>query len=339
MKVIGAVTLVALIAGVSYEKIGQWRDRRRLPQIGRSVDIGGRSLNIYCSGEGSPAVIFDSGNGNPGYAWADIQPSVAGLTRACWFDRAGEGWSDSGPYPRTSAAMSADLHALLHRAGIPAPYILVGHSFGGMNVRVYNGLYPTDVAGAVLVDATHGDEATRAPAFMLGHSAPRPLWRAIWIAGQMARVTGLLRLTLPRVALPDDSAKRTRELVLRALRSQPAAAATQFDASTPESYAQAERAAGFADRPLIVLTRGKVDLPTNPSAEDREWAAYESIWQHEIQPKLARLSTRGRQVIVEKSGHGMHEDAPEVIVEAVREVLAEVRQQSTSSRVGLPREQ
>ena len=324
-KVIGAAALVALVAGVLYEQIGQRRDRRRLPQIGRSVDIGGRSLNIYCSGEGSPAVIFDSGNGDPGYVWADMQPNVAKLTRACWFDRAGEGWSDPGPYPRTSAAMSADLHELLHRAGIPAPYILVGHSLGGMNARVYNGLYPTEVAGAVLVDAAHGDEMTRAPTFMLGRSAPRRLWHPIWIAGQTARVTGLLRLMLPAVSVPADSAKRTRELMVRALRSQPAAAATQFDASSPESYAQAERAAGFDDRPLIILTRGKVDLPTNPSAEDREWAAYELVWQHEIQPKLARLSTHGRQMIVETSGHRIHEEAPSVVVNAIREVLADVR--------------
>jgi pimeloyl-ACP methyl ester carboxylesterase len=322
---IGAVLLVALLAGVLLEQVGQWRDRRSLPQIGRSVDIGGRNLNIYCSGEGNPAVIFDSGNGDPGYVWADIQPKVARLTRACWFDRAGEGWSDPGPYPRTSAAMSAELHELLHRAGIPAPYVLVGHSLGGMNARVYNGLYPTEVAGAVLVDAAHGDEATRAPAFMLGRSAPRRAWHSIWIGGQLARMTGLLRLTRPAVPMPTDSAQRTRELMLRALRNRPAAVATQFDASTPESYAQAERAGSFADRPLIVLTRGKVDLPAHPGAEDREWAAYELVWQHEIQPKLTRLSSRGRQIIVAKSGHRIHEEAPEVVVDAIREVLAQVR--------------
>jgi len=336
-KMLGAATLVTLIAGVVYEHVGQRRDRRRLPQIGRSVDIGGRSLNIYCSGEGRPAVIFDSGNGDPGYVWADIQPEIAKLTRACWFDRAGEGWSDMGPFPRTSAAMSTDLHKLLHRAGIPAPYILVGHSLGGMNIRVYNGMYPSDVAGAVLVDAAHGDEAARAPAFMLGRSPPRRWWHSIWIAGQTARATGLLRLMLPPTTLPADSTKRTRELIVRALRNQPAAAATQFDASLPESYSQAERAADFGDRPLIILTRGKIDLPTSPSEEDRAGAAYELVWQHEIQPKLARLSTHGRQIIVEKSGHEIHEEAPEVVVNAVREVLADVRRQSSSSRVDMPK--
>ena len=339
VKLLAVTMVVALLAGVVYERLGTRRDRLRLPQVGRSVDIGGRNLNLYCSGEGSPAVIFDSGSGEPGYAWSGIQPEIAKLTRACWFDRAGEGWSDTGPFPRTSMAMSSDLHELLHRAGVPAPYVLVGHSLGGMNARVYNGMYPTDVAGAVLVDASHGDEATRAPAFMLGHSVARTWWHPIWIAGQTARITGVLRLMLPATRLPADPTKRTRGIIVRALRNQPAAAATQFDASEPESYAEAERATDFADRPLIVLTRGKIDLPPNPSREDREAAAYELVWQHEIQPKLARLSTRGQQVIVPNSGHRMHEEAPDVVMEAVRKVVADVRAQSAALSAGIPTHQ
>ena len=324
-KALAAAVLLAVAVGAIYEQIGERRDRQRLPQVGRSVDIGGRSLNIFCSGEGRPAVIFDSGNGDPGYVWSDVQQVVGKLTCACWFDRAGEGWSDTGPFPRTSAAMSTDLHELLHRDGIPAPYILVGHSLGGLNARVYNGMYPGDVAAAVLVDAAHEDEPRRAPPVVLAHTAPRRLWHPIWIAGQVARVTGLLRLLQPDTGLPADRTKRTREMVVGALRSQPSAIATRFDASLPESYAEAERAPGFGDRPLIVLTRGKVDTPPNPSDEDRQFAEYEQVWQHEIQPKLARLSKRGRQVIVESSGHRIHEEAPEVVVAAVREVLADVR--------------
>src|SRR5438552_967801 len=217
-KTLAAVVLLTVATGAIYEQILQRRDRQRLPQVGRSVDIGGRSLNIFCSGEGNPAVIFDAGNGDPGYVWSDVQQAVGKRTRACWFDRAGEGWSDTGPFPRTSAAMSADLHELLHRASIPAPYILVGHSLGGLNARVYNGMYPGDVAGAVLVDAAHEDEPKRAPAFMLGHTAPPYLWRAIWILGHTARRLGIVRLLRPREPLPTDPAQRTREQVVRALR-------------------------------------------------------------------------------------------------------------------------
>jgi pimeloyl-ACP methyl ester carboxylesterase len=323
--VLAAALLVAATAGSLCERIEEHRDRQRLPQVGRSVDIGGRTLNIFCSGEGSPAVILDSGAGEPGYAWSRIQPEIATLTRACWFDRAGYGWSDPGPFPRTSAAMSRDLHELLHRAGIPAPYVLVGHSLGGLNARVYAGMYPADVAGVVLVDAAHEDEPRRAPRFMLGRTAPRFLWHPIWIAAQTARVVGLLRLVTPRVTLPADPRQRTRDQVVRALRQQPKTLATVADASAPESYAQAEAAGGLGDRPLVVLTRGKVSMPPSPTETDRQYAAYEQVWMHEIQPKLARLSTRGRQVIVERSGHRIPDEAPEEVVAAVREVVADVR--------------
>ena len=112
---------VALVLGVTYEQLGRMRDRKRLPQIGRSVDIAGRTLNIFCSGTGGPAVVFESGGDGPGLEWEPVQTQVANFTQACWYDRAGIGWSDPGPFPRTSEAIAGDLHALLHRAGVPAP--------------------------------------------------------------------------------------------------------------------------------------------------------------------------------------------------------------------------
>src|SRR5437868_7715159 len=142
LKIVVIALVIAIASGLIYEEIGRRNDRKRNPQIGQSIDIGGRSLNLYCSGEGSPAVVFDSGAGAPGYSWSNIQPEIAKFTRACWYDRAGEGWSDAGPFPRTSAANAQDLHGLLQRAGVAPPYILVGHSYGGLNARVYNGMYP-----------------------------------------------------------------------------------------------------------------------------------------------------------------------------------------------------
>ena len=137
---------LALVAGIAYEQIGRRRDRARFPQIGRSVDIGGRTLNIFCSGAGAPPVIFESGGPGPGLEWEAFQPEAAKFTQACWYDRAGEGWSDPGPFPRISNAIAKDLHELLKRAGVPAPYVFAGASFGGLNSRVYGGLYPNEVA-------------------------------------------------------------------------------------------------------------------------------------------------------------------------------------------------
>ncbi|HJP59757.1 MAG TPA: alpha/beta hydrolase [Gemmatimonadaceae bacterium] len=325
-KILLGLVAAAVAVGVIYEQVGVRNDARRLPRIGRAVDIGGRSLNIYCSGEGAPAVIFDAGAGTSGYAWWDIQREMAKETRACWFDRAGFGWSDIGPFPRTSAAASRDLHELLHRDSITMPFIYVGHSLGGLNARIYNAMYPTEIAGVIFVDAAHEDEPRRAPAFMLGRSAPRALWHPIWIAAHTARLVGLIRLTTPSPSLPADPTQRTREQVLNALRSQPKTIASLSDASGPESYREAESAGGFGDRPVVVLTRGRVPQSPPTSEMDKEGLAYEQVWMHEIQPKLARLSTHGRQVIVPNSGHDIPREAPEAVIAAVRDVLRAARQ-------------
>lgn len=327
-KALGWTVLTALVIGTTYEECGRRADRARLPRIGQAVDIGGRSLTIDCAGEGQPVVVLDSGANSSGYAWAQIQSRIAPLTRTCWYDRAGEGWSDPGPFPRTSAAIASDLHALLTRAAIPPPYVLVGHSFGGLNVRVYTGHYPSEVAALVLVDSAHEDEPRRAPPFMLGPKPPRMLWRPLdWLFRASARV-GLVRLTKPAVPLSPDPSRRMRAEIVEALRNRPQTVATVAATGVvaPDSYEQARAAGGLGDRPLIVLTRGKLPEPTGDPAIDRAAADYQRRWMHELQAQLARLSTRGRQVIVDSSGHGIPEEAPDAVIDAIRDVVAAVRQ-------------
>lgn len=322
-----ALTVVLLVlVGIIYEQLGEQRDHELLPQVGRSIDIGGRSLNIFCSGRGTPAVILDSGAGEPGYSWSPIQTELAKTTLTCWFDRAGEGWSDVGPPPRTSEAIARDEHALLRESDIQPPYVLVGHSFGGLDARVYNGLYPNDVGGMVLVDAAHEDEAKRAPKFMLGHTLPRPLWIPMhWIAQGAAQV-GLIRVLRGSPSLPQKGSRPIRQQVVAALRQQPKAVATIVDyMAWPASYEQAHDARGLGDKPLIVLTAGRPwDAGGNPQL-DRQAAAYQKVWIHEIQPKLARLSSRGRQIVVTNSGHGIPVEAPNAVIDAVRDVVGAVR--------------
>lgn len=323
LRWLALVVILLILAGIIYEQLGEQHDRELLPQVGRSIDIGGRSLNIYCSGRGSPAVILDSGAGSPGYSWAGIQPQLAKITLTCWFDRAGEGWSDPGPFPRTSEAIANDEHALLRESDVEPPYVLVGHSFGGLDARVYNGLYPNEVAGMVLVDAAHEDEPSRAPKFMLGHTLPRPLWLPLhWIAQGAARV-GLIRFLDGSPAVP---AHPTRRQIVAGLRQQPKAVATLADyVTSPEDYEEAHDAGGLGDKPLIVLTAGRPWPKTGNPQIDRQAAAYQQVWIHQIQPKLARLSTRGRQIVVTNSGHGIPEEAPNAVIDAVRDVVEAVR--------------
>ena len=141
------------LPGVVLEKIGQRRDLHLDPQIGRSVDIGGRTLNIYCSGEGASTVIFQTYGHASGYSWIGIQLKVAKFTRACWYDRAGYGWSEPGPMPATYQGVVSDLHALLKAASVPPPYLFVGANEAALHVRLYNSLYPAEVAGVVMINA------------------------------------------------------------------------------------------------------------------------------------------------------------------------------------------
>ena len=120
--------LVLVVARIVFEQIGQRQDRRRYPQIGKSIDVGGRTLNIFCLGDGGPVVIFDTYGHMSGFSWSAVQSKVATFNRACWYDRAAYGWSEPGPMPRTYQSVASDLHALLHAASVPPPYVLVGAS-------------------------------------------------------------------------------------------------------------------------------------------------------------------------------------------------------------------
>jgi pimeloyl-ACP methyl ester carboxylesterase len=324
LKSLALLIATALVAGILYEQLGRRRDRARFPQIGRSVDIGGRTLNIFCSGAGAPPVIFESGGPGPGLEWEAFQPEAAKFTQACWYDRAGEGWSDLGPFPRTSVAISSDLHALLKRAGVPAPYVFAGASFGGLNSRVYGGLYPNEVAGMILIDSAHEDELRRGPKFVLGRTAPRFLWHPLQMAFETVAFVGLLRLTQSSPTQSKVPSQMTREEIIEALRQQPKSVVGNVSAGIvlPESFAEGSSVTRIGDFPLIVLTAGQA-LDFGDAELNREAAAYQQVWIHEIQPKLVGLSSHGRQIVVPNANHGSIPQ--ELIISSIHEVVMEVR--------------
>jgi len=315
---------VVLLCGIVYEQLGRRADRKRFPQIGNSVDIGGRTLNIFCSGAGAPPVIFESGGPGPGLEWQAFQPEAAKFTQACWYDRAGEGWSDPGPFPRTSNAIATDLHELLKRAGVPAPYVFAGASFGGLNSRLYAGLYPNEVAGMILIDSAHEDELRRAPKFFLGRTAPRFLWHPLQMAFEAAGFIGLLRLSQSSPAQSKDFSQMTRDEIIRALRQRPKSIVGNVSVGIvlPESYTEAASVTSVGDFPLIVLTAGK-PLDFGDAELNREAAAYQQVWIHEIQPKLVGLSTHGTQIVVPNADHGTIPQ--ELIISSIHEVVMQVR--------------
>jgi pimeloyl-ACP methyl ester carboxylesterase len=158
-------------AGAIYQKVSAIVDERwRYPPSGRLVDVNGYLMHINCTGEGVPTVVLDSGMGNSSLFWSLVQPEMSKSARVCSYDRAGLGWSESrhgwlpfGVTRRTSRQMADELHTLLKNAGVPGPYVLVGHSLGGMNARVYAGTYPDEVVGIVLVDSSHEEAYAKLP--------------------------------------------------------------------------------------------------------------------------------------------------------------------------------
>ncbi len=165
--VIGLVALAVI--GVIYQAFGTQIYRRVYPPPGELVDVGGYTLHINCVGEGSPTVILESGSGANSTAWANIQPEVADTTRVCAYDRAGSGWSEPGSGPGDPQQIAEELHTLLGNAEIDGPYVLVGHSFGGLYVSMYADLYPEEVAGMVLVDSSHPEQSARSAGAQATH--------------------------------------------------------------------------------------------------------------------------------------------------------------------------
>lgn len=326
-KLIACAVPVTLVIGAIYVRASEWQDRRQFPQAGRSVDVGGRSLNIYCSGSGSPAVVFESGYGFPGYSWILVQPEVAKFTQACWYDRAGNGWSEPASGLRFSDSVAHDLHALLRVAGIPGPYVLVGHSIGGFHVRVFNGLYPKDVAALVLVDPSNEDIATRIPDMPRSRppSAPPAVVHAVDEALRQLGVWRLLTRDLgPKPALVSAADWRAISSLRRSIKAQRAAAQ---EAPESGSAAIARGAAGLDSVPLIVLTRG-LRFPFSDSTYGNrllaQWVA--------LSGDLARRSMFGKQVVVAGSGHFVQLDQPGAVIAAVREQVERTRQAATRPR-------
>lgn len=306
---------------------------------GRLVSIGSHRLHLLCAGEGRPAVVFDPALGASSLSWSLVHPRVARVTRACVYDRAGFGWSDAGPLPRTAGRIADELLSLLREAGVPPPYVLVGHSFGGLVTRLFAARHPKTVAGLVLIEpAIPGewvqlspekralvDRGTRlcgigaraarfgiarivAGLVRLGALAPaRALTRVVSGGGLRREDEGILA---PIWKLPPE----TRAL-LGHMWAQPKffeALGSQI-AHICDSAAEVEReaAGAFGALPVTVV-----------SAREAAGTRLQS------DAALARLSARGRHVLADDSGHWVPLDAPHVVVDAVLEMIDFIRSSS-----------
>ena len=273
--------VVLILVGAVYESIAESSDARAYPPPGRLVDVGGYRLHINCTGVGSPTVVIEAGWGDSSASWGWVQPEVAKTTRVCTYDRAGMGWSEVSPEPRTAREFAKELHTLLTKANEPGPYVLVGHSLGGYTMRVYAHDYSGEVAGLVLVDPqnlSNSDVSTPNP-------APKPGANSLPML--MARIGVVRLLAVPLGSVQDLPAKDKQAYTSTSVTPRFVQTFLDEGMGMSEGAAQARAVTTLGELPLIVLSRGK-DMDTDSAAS---------------QARYLKLSTNSQQLFADRSGH------------------------------------
>src|SRR5215217_5650338 len=306
------IAMLALASiGGGYQTLGEAADAKAYPMPGQLVEVGGHRLHLRCTGAGTPTVVLEPGAGEMSSNLGWIAPAVARDTRVCVYDRAGRGWSEPASTAQDGAQIATDLHTLLQRGHVPGPYVLAGHSFGGLYVLTFAARYPDEVAGMVLVDSTAPASAANPGAPSPGHGGSNDAMSRVSAVYSAAARVGLGRLYAQSAlgSLPPRSRDEVRASV----------ATPSTLRSTIDEYVQAtastEQAAAlgdFADKPLIVLTAG--------SGHDAAWST--------AQNRMATLSTNSVHRVIDSVTHEAliaNEDGAATTTQAILDVVASVR--------------
>ena len=293
------------------------------PPPGQMIDIGTHRLHLYALGEGSPVVVMDAGSGDNLLTWHPVQSEIAKFTRVVGYDRSGIGWSERGAKPRSGALVVEELHALLMAAKLPAPYVLVGHSMGGVHVRMFAHAYPDLVAGLVLVDSSHEQQAARFSQVFPGYTDMMSSYAhrvREWSGRTHAEILDQLWGSdlLPLCPSPEVEALMRDRMNPEQMES----IADEYE-SMFGTFSQPDDAIhSLGDLPTIVLTSTR-KFSGDGMSEEQSSEMFR-IFQ-DCQAEISRRSTRGRQFHVAQAGHYIQVDQPQFVIDAVREVVEMVR--------------
>ncbi|MFN0069487.1 MAG: alpha/beta hydrolase [Limisphaerales bacterium] len=310
----GAAGLVLLaVAGAAWQAIATRRIERQHPPPGRLVDVGGHRLHVHVRGAGSPTVVIDAGLSGASYDWETVAGGIASFAQVCTYDRAGYGWSDSGPRPRTTQHVVEELRSLLANAGLRPPFVLLGHSWGGLNLRYFASRHPDEVVGLILVDALNTDLDMRAE---MDGSTP-----LLYTVLNHLAFLGPQRLVTPgiiREPAYDPPAREFRLAMLNRTRSTHAI----YDELTGQANWLEVRAAlrHLGDLPVTVVTTQQ----DSARATNGSWIGGPG-WI-EAQHVLTNISHRSRLVVAGTTEHDIQFHRPDQIVAAVREMLTTLRE-------------
>ena len=323
------VVLILVLFTITAGAIAKSNLAKKYPTPGQMVDVGGYKMHIYCTGQGSPTVILEAGLGDFSLTWGAVQTEVAKTTRVCSYDRAGYGWSDPSPEPVTASSMAEELHRLLVNANVLGPYVMVGHSLGGLVVRVFVHNYPDEVAGMVLVDSIHEEQNIRL-------SAAVPKFGAMQKQGEKQGIeqyrlfgflssTGIMAIMpqlIPNPGFQEEAFEQYKAIW---------ATTGYFDRIVAETEALEEilaetrsmHIASFGQLPIIVLSAGVSESVPNFSKSEN--LKFEET-QQELQSDLLALSTNSKQMVAEQSGHYIQSDQPDLVIDAIGEMVGAIRQ-------------
>lgn len=324
--------ILLVVSGIVYQTIASAQDRETYAPQGRLIPVSGPAMHLYCIGEGSPTVILESGVGGNTLLWSYIQPDIAQTTRVCAYDRSGYGWSEASSNERTTPNMAEELHNLLTQAGIEPPYILAGHSFGGLVVRTFAGLYPDEVVGLVFIDAAHPNQFS--PERCIPDCFPADAVSLVdtfyAMLPTMAR-TGVVRLLVPTGSLPlpffsvpADFPNRNALIAQFSTNNHSDTVLAEWNAF-PQSAEVVNEIGSMGDLPIRLITAlntyHEQPLPGQDAEETtRVWTA--------LQNDLLRLSTDSTQQVIEEAAHFsllLNADHATSVIETIEELVQELR--------------
>ena len=291
--------ILLLLVGFVYQSYKSYVDSSSFEKSGEMLDVGGYSLYVEDSGSGKVNVIFDSGMGDDLSVWNKVANKVSKFSRVITYDRAGLGWSEESPKKRDSKAIIEELHSILEQKNLTGPIVLVGHSFGGVNMQLYALTYPEDIAALVLIDSAHEDQINRMPRTGL-------FQKYVFKFGMLAAPFGLPRLYLSNTSPEERAKKSTTKHQYTSLDE-----ASYF----PQSLNQLDTLnPNYGGLPLMVIARNQ------PSSEIQNKNTKHYIWAG-LQESLASRSTDSTLIFTGERQHSIHKVQPEIVIEAIQTLV------------------
>lgn len=320
--------LLIVISGFVYEWIASKQDKLKYPPLGKMVDAGGYRLHIHKLGSGSPTILLESGSGESSLSWRDIPGKLSSFATVVSYDRAGYAWSEEAASARTGENIVRELHIALKNADIPAPYILVGHSLGGMYSRLYAQTYSDEVAGLVLVDARPENDTRRTHEI---YAKERPKVNPSPLISILLERSGAFRL-FPNFMLTGRVEHQERRSFVNIVASPKYFRSVAEEGDLASTTENAIRGQHLGNLPVRVIARGIQQNLTQFGISKSGNDQIEQSWQIG-QREMLNISTNSKFIVAKKSDHMIIHDQPELVIQVIRELISITnRPQSTVTK-------